>query len=178
MSTSHSKRIVLLIGLLCCLFPAGLAAQIKPGVETEWSRGTLYVDGEKVTRRNAEEYLDPYQTLLYRKGKGKVNAAKTMFYVAGGLFTMGAAMAVDDYFDAQREIRKYGHIWNTHAGLFFFEVCGGTAAVLGLTGWILCESGRDQLTLVEESLKASEGSSQLELSFGVTPSGVGLALRF
>ena len=52
------------------------------------------------------------------------------------------------------------------------------AAVLGLTGWILCESGRDQLTLVKESLKASEGTTQLQLNFGVTRSGIGLALRF
>ena len=170
-------RLYLIVFLL---FPSSVyvQAQVKPDVSSSWSRGILFMDGEKVTRKNASDYLNPYQASLYQRGYGELTAGRTLLYVSGGILAAGGAIELSSYLNARREIREHGRILNTHLGPLYFYVSAGTAAVLGLTGLILCESGKGRLKIVERDLTAEGGVSQVEVDFGMMPSGVGLALIF
>lgn len=142
----------------------------KVSAQVVFQQGKLYAGETQLTKENAAQNLPEALANRYTKALTTEKVGSLLALVGGGAaLASGALWAASEV--------KYRHQVSDilPVGIPYGIMGTVLGAAVGAGGLVTYFIGRGQVHLVE---KRFNGVSQAELDFGVTPSGVGLALRF
>ena len=140
------------------------------GAQMVFDGGKLFADGQQLTKENVAGFLSAPLAERYAKALTTEKVGSVLAYTGGGVaLASGVVWALSKaaYKTSDTDILPGG--W----GLGIAGVAVGSAIAAG--GLVTYLVGRNQVRLIGAQASAS---SQAELDFGYTPSGIGLALNF
>ena len=161
--------------VLCLLLALGAAvgaqAQVAAGADRlEFRRGKLYSGEVELLKENAAHYLSNVQADQYTKALTTEKVGSVLAWTGGGV-----ALASGVLWAASEARFRHHESDILPVGIPYGIIGTALGAAVGAGGLVTYLIGRNQVRLVEKSF---DGVSQAVLDFGVTPSGVWLALRF
>lgn len=164
-NTRNMKKI---ISIILTLFAS--VVFFAAGAQTVFDGGKLFADGQQLTKENAAAFLSAPLAERYAKALSAEKVGSVLAYTGGGVaLVSGAVWGISEFVMRNRDSDIMPTGWGIGiAGM----IIGTTIATSGLVTYLV---GRNQVRLIGAQASAS---SQAELDFGFTPSGIGLALNF